>query len=170
MDIACKFILSGVLQESGHVVVLRDLFLSLSNIFTGNYADDSTPFCNGRHTSKILSYLEKSTQNLLKWFDVDWIKVMPDICHLFVNDVSRKLLGSSYKTNEAITNSKYKSLFALKIDNRIIFNEKKMSLWNKAIQKLNVLSRIAFAVTFDQIMNYEWWILFSYHFPHCPIF
>lgn len=53
---------------------------------------------------------------------------MPDICHLFVNDVSRKLLGSSYKTNEAITNSKYKSLFALKIDNRIIFNEKKMSL------------------------------------------
>ena len=50
---------------------------------------------------------------------------MPDICHLFVNDVSRKLLGSSYEINEAITSSKYKSLFAVKIDNRIIFNEKK---------------------------------------------
>ena len=60
-------------------------------------------------------------------------------------------------------------MLGIKIDHGLIFNENAASLCKRAVQKVNILSRIAFSMTFDQIAL----ILKSYitlYFSYYPMF
>ena len=66
-------------------IFLADLFFTLNNIEIANYADDTTPYSVSDDIDDLISSLEKSSKDLLKWFDDNLMKSNPDKCHLLVN-------------------------------------------------------------------------------------
>ena len=94
------------------------------------------------------------------------MKANPDKYHLLINNTKESFqikIG-----NETVSNSKYEKLLGVKIDHELNFNEHVSSLCKKASQKLNVLSRIASSMTFDQrrlILN----SFITSHFSYFPI-
>ena len=87
-------ILFGVPQSSilGPVlfnIFLADLFFTLDNTEFTNYADDITPYAISGNTDDLISSLEKSSKELLKWFDDNLMESNPDKCHLLVSSCEK---------------------------------------------------------------------------------
>ena len=147
-------------------IFLADLFLFLKNYNVLNYADDNTPYCTGKEKFEIIHDLGEISTILLKWFKDNQMKANPDKYHLLVNKnmgVCNLKVG-----DEFISNTSSEKLLGIKIDQEFNFNEHVTSLCKKASQKLNALSRIAFAMTFDQrrlIVN----SFINSQFSYCPI-
>ena len=123
-------------------------FLFLHNIPVVNYADDSTAYCTGLKISNVLIKLENASETLLHWFKDNRIKVNSDKYHLLISNAKESFhikIG-----NETGSNSKCEKLLGVKVDHELNFNEHVPSLCKKVGQKLNVLSRIASCMTFDQ--------------------
>ena len=64
---------------------LVDLFFTLNNTEIENYADDNAPYAVPGNIHDLVSYLEKSSKDLLKWFDDNLMKSNPNKCHLLVS-------------------------------------------------------------------------------------
>ena len=129
-------------------IFLCDLFLFLHDIPVANYADDSTPYCTGLKISDALIKLQNAAKTLLQWFKDNRTKANPEKYHLLINNVKKSFQVKIGK--ETVSNSKYKKLLGVKTDHELNFNENVSSLFKKASQKLNALSRIASCMTFDQ--------------------
>ena len=93
------------------------------------------------------------------------MKASPDKYHL--------LLFGSYSSkikigNKTISSSKCKKLLVIKIDNNLNFKEHIESLCKKASQKINVLSRLASSMNFEQrrLIKNSFVIC---HFSYCPV-
>ena len=87
-------ILFGVPQSSilGPVlfnIFLADLFFTLDNTEFTNYADDITPYAISGNTDDLISSLEKSSKELLKWFDDNLMESNPDKCYLLVSSCEK---------------------------------------------------------------------------------
>ena len=87
-------VLFGVPQSSilGPVlfnIFLADLFFTLDNTEFTNYADDITPYAVSGNTDDLISFLEKSSKELLKWFDDNLMESNPDKCHLLVSSCEK---------------------------------------------------------------------------------
>ena len=77
-------ILFGVLQGSilGSVlfnIFLTDLFVTLNNTEIANYADDTTPYAVSDNADDLIASLEKSSKDLIKWFDDNLMKIISPI-------------------------------------------------------------------------------------------
>ena len=93
------------------------------------------------------------------------MKANPCKYHLLLsgNDSSKITVG-----NETISSSKCEKLLGIKIDSHLNFKEHIESLCKKASQKINVLSRLASSMNFEQrrlIMN----SFVICHFSYCPV-
>ena len=66
-------------------IFLTDLFFTLNNTEIANYADDTTPYAVSDNIDDLISSLEKSSKDLLKWFDDNLMNRNPDKCHLLVS-------------------------------------------------------------------------------------
>ena len=64
--------------------ILADLFFTLNNTEIANYADDTMPYTVSDSIDDLISSLEGSSKDLLKWFDHNLMKSNPDRCHLLV--------------------------------------------------------------------------------------
>ena len=96
---------------------LADLFFTLNNTEIANYADHTRPYANyADHTTPyavsnnidgLISSLEKSSKDLLKWFDDNLVKSNLGKCHLLVSSCEKiKIEISDFK----IENSKCKEI------------------------------------------------------------
>ena len=56
-------------------IFLADLFFTLNNTEIVNYADDTTPYTVSDNIDDLISSLEKSSKDLLKWFDDNLMKI-----------------------------------------------------------------------------------------------
>ena len=70
-------------------IFLADLFFTLDNTEFTNYADDITPYAISGNTDDLISSLEKSSKELLKWFDDNLMESIPDKCHLLVSSCEK---------------------------------------------------------------------------------
>ena len=66
-------------------IFLADLFFTLNNTEIANYADDTTPYAVSDNIDDLISSLERSSKDLLKWFDGNLMQSNPDKCHLLVS-------------------------------------------------------------------------------------
>ena len=65
-------------------IFLADFFFTLNNIEISNFADDTTPYAVSDNADYLMSSLEKSSKDLLKWFDDNLMKSNLEKCHLLV--------------------------------------------------------------------------------------
>ena len=113
----------------------------------------------------VIADLEKVFKVLSKWFKDNSMKASPNKYHLLINNTIE-----SYPIkvgNKMITSRKYEKLLGTKIDQQLRFNEHVQLLCKKSSQKVNVLSRIAFSMNFEQrklILN----AFITSHFSYCP--
>ena len=83
------------------------------------YVDNTTPHAVSDNIYGLLSSLEKSSKDLLKWFDDNPKKRNPDKCHLLLSLCEKiKMEIGDFK----IENSTYKKLLGVHLDNRLTFD------------------------------------------------
>ena len=146
-------------------IFLCNVFLFIKNTDVASYPDDTTPYETGENSAYVIHNLEVLGNTLLRWFDDNSMKASPDKYHL--------LLFGSYSSkikigNKTISSSKCKKLLVIKIDNNLNFKEHIESLCEKASQKINVLSRLASSMNFEQrrLIKNSFVIC---HFSYCPV-
>ena len=115
---------------------LADLFFILNNTEIANYADDTTPYTVSNNIDDLISSLERSSKDLLKWFDDNLMKSNPDKCHLLVISCEKiKIEIGDFE----IENSKCEKLLGVHFDNRLTFDYHISGLYKKASKQINAL-------------------------------
>ena len=121
-------------------IFLADLFFTLNNTEIGNYVDDTTPYAVSDNIDDLISSLERSSKDLLKWFDDNLMKSNPDKCHLLVISCEKiKIEIGDFETE----NSKCEKLLGVHFDNRLTFDYHISELCKKASKKINALARVS---------------------------
>jgi len=59
-------------------IFLCDLFFSIENVEFASFADDTTPFVTGDCLTDVISSLEKTAADLLKWFETNGMVANPE--------------------------------------------------------------------------------------------
>ena len=82
----------------------------------------------------------------MNWFNGNSMEANPDKYHILLpgNDSRRITIG-----NETISSSECEKLLGIKIDSNLNFKEDIESLFKKASQKINALSRLASSMNFE---------------------
>ena len=98
---------------------LTDLVFTSSNTEIANYIDNTTPYAVSDNIYGWLSSLEKSSKDLLKWFDDNLKKRNPDKCHLLLSSCEKiKMEIGEFE----IENTTYKKFIGVHLDNRLTFD------------------------------------------------
>jgi len=146
-------------------IFICDLFLFFPDINIVGYADDNTPYSLGQNEDQVLNEIKSASENLLSWFQDNYMKMNPDKFHLLLSN--RKELKINI-CNETISSSKHEKLLGVTIDSKLSFEEHINNLCKKASQKVNALARLASLMSFDQrklILN----SFITTHFSYCPL-
>ena len=129
------------------------------------YADDTTPYSNGKNIVTALQNTEKKGKEVFKWSSVNYLKANPGKSQLLLtskDEVSINIDDTSIKSSSS------KKLLRVLIDNKLTFNEHVSKLCKKSSNKLHALTRISKYMTQDKlrtIMN----AFFSSRFAYCPL-
>ena len=83
-------LLRGVLQGSvfGHMlsnIFINDIFFALKGISIRNFADGITPDVCNSNVKSALETLEHKSELAVAWFEMDYMKLNTDKCHLLVS-------------------------------------------------------------------------------------
>ena len=83
-------ILQGVLQGSvfGPIlfnIFINDIFFALKGIDICNFADGITPNVCDSNVKSILETLEHNSELAVAWFEMNYVKLNTDKCHLLVS-------------------------------------------------------------------------------------
>ena len=90
----------------GHVLCINDCDIA-------SYGDDNTPYASSSNLNTLINKLEKSTNNLFKWFRNNHMKANADKCHLLATG-NYEISGN---INEfEIESSKIEKLLGISID------------------------------------------------------
>ena len=122
-------------------IYLNDLFFALKDVEVCNFADDTTPFVCDLDLGTALTKLEENSAIALTWFEINYMKLNSDKCHLLVS-------GHHYEEmfvnigKDIIWESKTVKLLGITIDKELKFDKHINLVCSKANKKLNVLSRM----------------------------
>ena len=138
-------ILSGVPQGSilGPLLFsidIWDLFFIIEDCDIANYADDNTPYLNGKNIEEVLNGLENVSSNLFQWFTENELKGNASKYHLLISS------GENVHVNigtSQIKNSDCERLLGIDIDCKLGFENHINQICSKARAKTETLARIA---------------------------
>ena len=120
---------------------MNDLFFALKDVEVCNFADDTTPFVCDLELNTVLNKLEENSAIALSWFEINYMKLNSDKCHLLVS-------GHHYEEmfvnigKYIIWESKTVKLLGITIDKELKFYKYINQACSKANKKLNALSRM----------------------------
>ena len=101
----------------------------------------------------------------MKWFNDNCIKANPGKYHLLLSGSHSSKITNENKT---ISSSKCEKLLGIRTDNNLNFKEHIESSCKKASQKINVLSRLASSMNFEQRRFITNSFVICY-FSYCPV-
>ena len=146
-------------------IYICDHFFFVEEDSVTNYADDTTPYSNGKNVVTVLENIETNGKEVFNRLPMNYLKANPGKSQLLLtskDEASSKIDGTDIKRSSS------KKLLGVIIDNKLTFNEHVSKLCKKATNKLHALARISKYMTEDElrtIMN----AFFSAQFPHCPL-
>ena len=121
-------------------IYMNDIFLFTPDIDITNYADDTTPHTTEKNLDKLLKILEENTNELVNWFQNNYMKSNEDKNYLIVTNCDN---GSAKIGNHKIDCSQSVKLLGVHIDNKLNFNEHVSKMCKKVSTKLHALARIS---------------------------
>ena len=144
---------------------LCDLFLAIQGNYFTNYADDTTPYVIGNNAEEVVSELKAIAQKLFIWFAQNEMKANLNKCHLLLSVTD----AFSFEISETvIRNSNLKKLLGVTFDNKLKFEKHIITIFQRAIKKLNALARLTPYVELGKrrmLMN----AFFNSRFDYCPV-
>ena len=147
-------------------IYINDLFFFIDESTVTNFADDTTPYENGKKLNEVIGKLESKSMVLEKWFADNYFKMNADKCHLLVpkhsDDVSIKI------NDEILKGEKTVKLLGIKIDNNLDFKEHIASLCKNVSQKLHALSRISSFIE-EKKLRILMKAFIESQFSYCPL-
>ena len=146
-------------------IYICDLFFDIIEIDIANYADDTTPYAFDSKLENFVKLLEENVDKLFDWFSNNCLKVNPDKCHLLVNTTGN--IRTSVR-NETISNSSSQKLLGIRFNSDFGFDDHVASLFKKASQKLNALTRVAQYMNLAQRRSIMKAFICS-QFGYCPL-
>ena len=126
-------------------IFLADLCFILNNTEIPSYAEDTTPHAVSDNTDDSIASLEKSSKDLLKWFNDNLMKSDADKCHLLCTKsevwLPYNLDSSCRKTKMEIAaieieNSAREKLLGVHFNNKLTFDYQVSELHKKLVKKL----------------------------------
>ena len=130
-----------------------------------SYADDTTPYSNGKNVVAVLENIETREKEVFNWFSMNYLKANSDKSQLLLtskDEASIKIDDTNLKSSSS------KKLLGILIDNKLTFKEHVSKLCKKASNKLHALARISKYMTKHKlrtVMN----AFFSSQFAYCPL-
>ena len=148
-------------------IYLNDLFYLVNDCDVCNFADDTTPYACDTNLTNLMSRLEYATEQAIDWFEINYMKLNVDKCHLLVGGSKNENVTAKISGFE-ITESKKEKLLGIEIDNELTLNEHVLKLCKKAGKKLNALSRLCKILSFKKRRSLVM-AFFESQFKYCPL-
>ena len=154
-----KELLTDVPQGSilGHLlfnIYLNDLFLILDMTDVCNYADDTELHSCDKELPCLLTPLEHSTALAIEWFEINYMKLNKDICHLLI-------AGHKYENlwvdvgGTKVWEENTQTMPGIQIENNLFFEKHVIGLCKRAGRKLSALKRLARILPFQKKTNFN---------------
>ena len=67
------------------IIIIHDIFFALNEIDICNLADDTTPYVCDSNSKSVLEKLEHNSELADAWFEMNYMKLNNDICHLLIS-------------------------------------------------------------------------------------
>ena len=132
-------------------IYINNIFPFPDNVCLSNYADDTTLYSIGENHNTNRNILNKKFLSLQKWFYDNYMVLNPGkCCYMSLDsnpDKSHLILEDSTK----IPSAEEYVVLGVTIDNRLTFYNHLKNLYKKIANKLNVLTRIAPYLNYNQI-------------------
>ena len=67
------------------IIIIHDIFFALNEIDICNLVDDTTPYVCDSNSKSVLEKLEHNSELADAWFEMNYMKLNNDICHLLIS-------------------------------------------------------------------------------------
>ena len=67
-------------------IFINDIFFALKGIGTCNFADGITPYVCDSNVKSVLETLEHNSEPAVAWFEMNYVKLNTDNCHLLLSE------------------------------------------------------------------------------------
>ena len=111
--------------------------------------DGITPYVCDSKLKSVLETLEHNSELAVAWFELNYMKLNTDKCHLLVS--GNKIGQMSAKLDRTIVwKSNDIKLLGIKLNNKLKFDKHVSIIYSKANRKLSTLTRVAKFLTFKK--------------------
>ena len=121
-------------------IFIRDMFYFLEGFEVASYADNTTPFSDGKDNDCVIKNIEQSSSALFEWLKKNYMKVNTDKSHLLMSGNSNVI---SVIDSNLIESENEQVPLGILIDSKLTFKSHVNNICKKASQKLNALARIS---------------------------
>ena len=114
-----------------------------------NYADDTTTYAVDISLDKLVAKLELAADKAMEWFHYNGMKLNSSKCHLLVCGHKYECMICKIGTSQVIETHLVK-LLGVKVESELTFNCYLKTVYKKAAEKLNALSRLCSIIPFNE--------------------
>ena len=146
---------------------INDIFFALKGVDICNFEYGATPYFCDSNLKSVLETLEHNSELAFAWFEVNYMKLNADKCHLLISGNKNEQMWAKLDRN-IVWESKDVKLLGITLDNNLKFDKHVSNICSKANKNLSALTRVAKFLPFKKRC-----ILFKAfiesQFKYCPL-
>ena len=123
-------------------IYINDIFFALKGVDICKFADDTTPYVWNSNLKSVLKTLEHNSELSIAWFEMNYMKLNTDKCHLLISGNKNEQMWSKLD-RDIVWESNHVKLLGITLDKNLKFNKHVSNICSKANRKLIALARVA---------------------------
>ena len=117
---------------------INDIFFALKRIDIYNLPNDTTLYVCSLNLKTVLETLEHNSELAIAWFEINYMKLNTDKCHLLISENKNEQIWAKLGRN-IVWESNDVKLLGTTFDNNLKFDKHVSNIFSKANRKLNTL-------------------------------